>query len=157
MKRLWAPWRTVYINEVQSKGCIFCRGHKARHDRKSLILHRGEEGFIILNRFPYSNGHLMIAPYRHVGEISELTRDEVFEMFDLLNRAIGAIKKTMRPQAFNVGLNLGRVAGAGVEDHIHIHVVPRWSGDTNFMPVLCQTKVISEALDCTYQKLKKVF
>ncbi len=99
----------------------------------------------------------MIAPFRHVGELSKLTRVEIFEMFDLLNRAIGAIRKTMRPQAFNVGLNLGRVAGAGVEDHVHIHVVPRWSGDTNFMPVLCQTKVISEALDCTYRKLKKVF
>ncbi len=158
MKKLWAPWRTVYINEParRKQGCIFCLANKEKRDKKNLVLIRGEESFIIMNRFPYSNGHLMIAPYRHIGEIAELTTNEIIELFFLLNKGMSVIKKTMRPQAFNIGMNLGRIAGAGIEDHIHIHVVPRWSGDTNFMPILCETKVISEALICTYEKLKKV-
>ncbi len=148
----------VYINEPAWKrsGCIFCNACKEKKDKKNLILLRGEDAFIIMNRFPYSNGHLMIAPYRHIGEIGDLTDKEIIDLFLMLNQGITAIKKTMRPQAFNIGINLGQVAGAGVKDHIHIHLVPRWSGDTNFMPILCETKVISEALSCTYERLKKV-
>ncbi len=158
MKKLWAPWRTVYINEAKkkTKGCIFCRADKEKRDKKNLILFRGELSFIIMNRYPYSNGHLMIAPYRHVGELKELTRQEVVEIFELIDKAITASRKAMRPQGFNVGMNLGRVAGAGVEDHVHVHLVPRWLGDTNFMPIFGETKVISEALAGTYKKLKKV-
>jgi len=154
MKHLWAPWRTEYINAKQSGSCFLCTAAKQRRDEVNLILYRGRKAFIILNRFPYNNGHLMIAPYRHVGALEKLTPAESHELWELLRRSVLALKAGVKPEGLNVGLNLGRVAGAGLETHIHIHVVPRWNGDTNFMPVAGQTKVISEALGQTYARLR---
>ncbi|UCF63783.1 MAG: HIT domain-containing protein [bacterium] len=158
MENLWAPWRMEYIlKEKQgiSEPCIFCHRLKQKRDRKNLILYRSEDAFIIMNRYPYNNGHLMVVPYRHSGDISDLETDEKADLFHLVQLSIQVLQKDMIPHGFNIGMNLGRVAGAGVEDHIHFHVVPRWNGDTNFMPVISNTKVISEALDKSYQKLAK--
>ena len=158
MKTMWAPWRMEYIlKEKQgiSEPCIFCHRIKQKSDRKNLILYRGRYGFIIMNRYPYNNGHVMVVPYRHSGDLIELQTDEKAELFHLIQLGVQALQQDMLPHGFNIGMNLGRVAGAGIEDHIHFHIVPRWNGDTNFMPVLSNTKVISEALDKSYQKLAK--
>ena len=157
MYRLWAPWRMAYITGESQKnvrGCIFCLKPKQKNDAKNLILLRGKEAFVIMNLYPYNNGHLMVAPYRHVGELEKLTDSELLEMINLARRCQKAMAATMRPDGFNLGFNLGRTAGAGIADHIHLHLVPRWNGDTNFMPVLAGTKVISEGLLQTYRKLK---
>ncbi|MSS73526.1 MAG: HIT domain-containing protein [Candidatus Latescibacteria bacterium] len=157
MERLWAPWRMRYVTgAAKSDGCIFCEKWKSDADDENLILFRGEECFAILNLFPYNNGHLMIVPIRHVADVTDLTASEQAEMFRLMGRMVGVLRATMSPQGFNIGINLGRAAGAGIADHLHLHVVPRWNGDTNFMPVLGDTRVISEALEETYQKLKAV-
>ncbi|RLF89189.1 HIT family hydrolase [Thermococci archaeon] len=159
MRRIWAPWRIKYIEiakEESRKECFLCefpRQDKEK-DKENKILLRATKSFIIMNSFPYNPGHLMVAPYRHVSEIGELTREEILEMWDLIKVAIQVIEKEMSPDGFNIGINIGRAAGAGLEDHIHIHVVPRWNGDTNFMPVLADVKVIPEALEETYDKLK---
>jgi len=157
MKHLFSPWRSAYINRKQPAGCFLCRAKEQKKDRSNLLLFRGQQSFIIMNRFPYNNGHLMIAPYRHIGDITKLTADEVGEMFILLQQANGILKREMKPEGFNVGMNLGRVAGAGLAEHLHLHVVPRWNGDTNFMPTLADTKVISEALDTTWRRLGRWF
>lgn len=157
MKHLFSPWRSDYINLKPPAGCFLCRAAEQKKDKANLLLFRGEQSFIIMNRFPYNNGHLMIAPYRHTGDITKLTADEAGEMFALLQQATGILKREMKPEAFNVGMNLGRVAGAGLADHLHVHIVPRWNGDTNFMPVLADTKVISEALDTTWRRLRRRF
>lgn len=158
MKILWAPWRMKYIKSFEKEGeCIFCSKPREGRDEKNLILYRGEKGFIILNRFPYNSGHFMVAPYRHVRELEKLEEDELLELMNLLKRGIRALKEEYKPEGFNVGANIGRIAGAGIEDHIHFHVVPRWSGDTNFMPVLSETKVMPELLEETYQRLVKHF
>jgi ATP adenylyltransferase len=154
MDKLWAPWRVEYIRNPGT-GCLFCRGLKAKDHKKALILEKGEKAFMIMNRYPYNNGHLMIAPIRHVGLIEYLNDDENLEINRLLVRAIKAINYSMKPQGYNIGINQGRVAGAGVVDHIHIHLVPRWQGDTNFMPILSEVKVVSEALLETYEKIKQ--
>ncbi len=159
MKRLWTPWRMPYLKgnkQSQEKGCIFCNKVRAdkRSDRKNLLLLRGERAFIVLNLYPYSNGHLMVAPYEHTGELEALDGETLKEMMLLVARAIRAMRRMMKPQGFNVGANLGRVAGAGVDDHVHIHIVPRWGGDTNFMPVLAETRMIPELLPQTYAGLK---
>ena len=137
------------------KGCIFCDFPAAKNDEKNLILYRGKKSFIIMNKYPYNPGHLMIAPYRHVGEIEDLTSDEQIDLFYCLKLSILAIKSALKPDGLNIGINIGKVAGAGVKDHLHIHVVPRWNGDTNFMPVLADVKVIPEALEETYKKLRE--
>ena len=141
----------------KSKGCIFCEKPAQNKDEENLIVWRGERCFVILNRFPYNNGHFMVAPYRHVARMDELTGEETLELWRLVSVGISVIEGTMNPDGFNVGINLGRAAGAGVEDHIHVHVVPRWEGDTNFMPVLADTKVIPEHLAATWRRLREGF
>jgi ATP adenylyltransferase len=156
MKRIWAPWRMAYITgEAQKKtrGCIFCIKPKRQRDGEELIVHRGKPAFVMLNLFPYTNGHLMIAPYRHVGAFPKLRDAEMLEMMRLAAMCQGALNRAMRPDGYNLGFNLGRTAGAGIAGHLHLHLVPRWNGDTNFMPVLGGDKVISEALEQTYGKI----
>ncbi|KUH33575.1 HIT family hydrolase [Thermococcus celericrescens] len=155
MKTLWAPWRIEYIRSPKHDGCIFCDFPKENRDRERLILYRGKHCFIIMNNYPYNPGHVMIAPYRHVGRWEDLTEEELLEIMKLSQLMIKALKKTMNPQGFNMGVNLGRVAGAGIDDHVHLHIVPRWNGDTNFMPVIADTKVIPESLEEAYDELKK--
>jgi len=157
MKVLWAPWRMSYIGSIKKHGCIFCEKPKENRDKENLILYRGEKCFIIMNRYPYNNGHLMIAPYRHVGDLEALDEDEMIETMKLLKLSIKALKEAYHPDGFNIGVNIGRAAGAGVKGHIHFHIVPRWVGDTNFMPVFSETKIIPEYLEETYEKLLKHF
>lgn len=153
MERLWAPWRLEYIQGAdEQEGCIFCRARDGADD-ESLVVRRGERAFVVLNRYPYASGHLMVAPNRHESEFGELDAEEAVEIHRLAASGLGALAETMRPQGFNLGWNLGRIAGAGVVDHVHLHVVPRWAGDTNFMPVLADVKVLPEALQDTRRKL----
>lgn len=154
MERLWAPWRVEYIEKPKAGECILCQKPKENNDEANLILLRGRDNFVLLNAFPYNPGHLMIAPYRHVAHLQDLTEDEAREHFDIVKRCLTLLDEVLKPNGFNVGLNIGKVAGAGIEGHLHTHVVPRWQGDANFMPVLSDTRVISEALGTTYRKLK---
>jgi len=152
-KPLWAPWRLDYIQQAdEQEGCIFCRA-AAGDDSDALLVARGEGAFVLLNKFPYSSGHLMVAPARHVGEFGDLTDEEALEIHRLAERGIAALAETYAPQGYNLGWNLGRIAGAGIVDHVHLHVVPRWAGDTNFMPVLADVKVMPEHLAATREKL----
>jgi ATP adenylyltransferase len=153
VKQLWAPWRLEYIESADEQdGCVFCRARDG-DDEKSLVVHRGKRAFVVLNKYPYASGHLMVAPNRHEGEFGDLEAEEALEVHQLAAAGLAALAETMRPQGFNVGWNLGRIAGAGVVDHVHLHVVPRWAGDTNFMPVLAEVKVLPEALEATRRKL----
>jgi ATP adenylyltransferase len=153
VKQLWAPWRLEYIQQADEQdGCVFCRALEA-DDEAGLVVHRGERAFVLLNKYPYASGHLMVAPVRHEGDFGGLDRDEATEVHRLASAALGALAETMSPQGFNLGWNLGRIAGAGVVDHVHMHVVPRWAGDTNFMPVLADLKVLPEALEDTRRKI----
>ena len=154
MEHIWAPWRMAYVIGEKERGCIFCDKPKENKDSDNLILYRGERNFIILNNYPYNPGHLMVAPYRHVAHLEELSPEELYEHFDIVRRSIKALKEVLNPGGFNIGINIGKVAGAGVEGHIHTHIVPRWEGDTNFMPVIAETKVLPEALASTYDKLR---
>ncbi len=155
MERLWAPWRLEYVGSAdEQEGCLFCRAVEG-DDETGFVLRRGREAFALLNKFPYASGHLMVAPYRHVGEFSELGDGEVIEIHRLASQGMGALAQLYGPQGFNLGWNLGRIAGAGVIDHVHLHVVPRWAGDTNFMPVLADVKVLPEHLVETRRKLAK--
>jgi ATP adenylyltransferase len=154
MERLWAPWRMEYVTADEIPGCIFCNKPDEDRDRENMILFRGRLSFIMLNAFPYNNGHMMIAPYRHVGDFSELTGDEMLDLMRLTQVAKEVLERAFCPQGFNIGINLGRVAGAGIADHIHVHIVPRWNGDTNFMPVIADIKVMPQALEKAYQTLK---
>jgi ATP adenylyltransferase len=145
-RQLWAPWRLEYVQHGDEEpGCVFCTAADG-DDEERLVVHRGEHAFVLLNKFPYSSGHLMVAPYRHVGVFGALDDAEVLEMHRLAAAALDALAATYSPDGFNLGWNLGRVAGAGVVDHAHLHVVPRWAGDTNFMPVLADVKVLPEHL-----------
>lgn len=155
MDKLFAPWRIKYIQAPKYEGCIFCDFPNENRDEERLIVYRGKKCFIIMNNYPYNPGHVMIAPYRHTGKIEDLNDDEILEMMKLAQLAVRAIKDSMNPDGFNIGINIGKIAGAGIEDHIHLHIVPRWNGDTNFMPVIADVKVIPEAVQETYQKLKK--
>jgi ATP adenylyltransferase len=156
VKPLWAPWRLEYIQQAhESRGCVFCdeaAGALAADD--SLLVFLGETALAILNKYPYSSGHLMVAPRRHLGELGELDEEETVEIHQLAVQAIGTLNRVYRPDGFNLGWNLGHVAGAGIADHVHQHVVPRWSGDTNFMPVLADVKVIPEHLLETRDRLR---
>jgi ATP adenylyltransferase len=154
MRHIWSPWRLEYLTTDRKPGCIFCNAAQSSDDRENLVLHRGEEAFLILNRFPYNNGHLMVVPYAHVASPEELGPAILTEMMVLMNRGLAALRSAMQPEGFNAGLNLGRVAGAGVEDHVHIHVVPRWLGDTNFMPVVGDMRVVPQTWMQTYDQLK---
>jgi len=159
LKVLWAPWRMQYIEEAagaEEQECIFCTKPKENRDEENYIVYRGETCFIIMNIYPYNNGHLMIAPYRHVATPLELTEKEMLELMKTVNIGIKALEKAFNPHGFNIGINLGRAAGAGIVDHIHIHVVPRWQGDTNFMPILAETKIIPQHLRETYRKLRQI-
>ena len=142
MKTVWAPWRMEFIGGKRERGCVFCNRARRRRDRKDLILHRGRFNFVILNRYPYNNGHLMVVPYRHMAAFEKMKKEETVEMLSLMARAIRAMRKALRPQGFNVGLNLGKAAGAGIDDHLHFHVIPRWSADTNFWPVIAATRAM---------------
>lgn len=155
MEQIFAPWRIKYIKSEKHEGCIFCDFPKENKDKEHLILFRGKHCFVIMNTYPYNPGHVMVAPYRHVPSLEDLTDEELLDLMKLVRLMIKTIKTAMNPDGFNVGINLGRVAGAGVEDHVHIHIVPRWNGDTNFMPVLADVKVIPQALEETYEELKK--
>lgn len=159
MERLWSPWRMEYLQGAQEEpeGCIFCDLPAKGDDPVAHILARGETGFAVLNAFPYNPGHVMVAPFRHTGDPEELNAGELLDLARLLQRTIAALREEMAPQGFNVGMNLGRVAGAGIPDHLHWHVVPRWNGDTNFMPVIGQTRVLPELLEETYRKLAPRF
>ena len=157
MEQLWAPWRLEYIVGEKVDGCIFCVFPQQTNDRDNRILYRGKHAFVIMNAFPYSNGHLLVAPYRHTGDFTELSADEGLEMMQLVQMSVRVLKEAANPDAFNIGVNMGTAAGAGIADHIHMHIVPRWNGDTNFMPVFADVKVIPEALEKTYDKLKAIF
>ena len=156
MRFLWAPWRMKYILERKREGCIFCEKPVEGKDRKNLILHRATYAFVMMNRFPYNNGHVMVVPNRHSFGIEELGTEEATEVFALLKLTIRVLKKVLHPHGFNVGINIGMAAGAG-EDHIHIHVVPRWNGDTNFMPILGEAKVVPHYLEETFRTLYGAF
>ena len=147
MEQLWAPWRLAYVQEAGgAEGCVFCREAAGELGEESLVVHRGERAFVLLNKFPYSSGHLLVAPFRHIGDFGELDNDEALEIHRLAAEGLGALAAVYEPQGYNLGWNLGRIAGAGVVDHVHQHVVPRWAGDTNFMPVLADVKVLPEHL-----------
>ena len=152
-ERLWAPWRLEYIQSADEQpGCLFCRA-AGLGDEEGLVVRRGERAFVLLNKFPYAGGHLMVAPYRHCGELGELTDEEALELHRLAATSVGVLAQVLGPQGYNLGWNLGRIAGAGVLDHVHEHIVPRWAGDTNFMPVLADVKVLPEALEATRARL----
>jgi ATP adenylyltransferase len=158
--RIWAPWRLAYVKDAakdNEEQCIFCAKPAAGADEENLIVHRGESCFVILNLFPYTNGHLMVAPYEHLGRIQDLPATTVAEMMGLAQLAMSRLEEVYEPHGYNVGFNQGRVAGAGVEHHIHMHVVPRWGGDTNFMPVIADTKVMPQTLKESYAALKGTF
>jgi Diadenosine tetraphosphate (Ap4A) hydrolase and other HIT family hydrolases len=157
LKILWAPWRLKGVTE-RSQRCIFCDmiSEDKSQDEKNLIVYRGNKIFIVMNKYPYNNGHIMLVPYRHITKFSELNNDEIIEVLDLLKKLENCYQRTMSPNGFNLGVNLGIDAGAGYE-HLHFHLVPRWRGDTNFMPVIADTKVIPESLINSYRKLKSCF
>jgi ATP adenylyltransferase len=154
MNILWAPWRRPYIEDAtKPKGCILCQKPNEKEDRRNLLLFRGGHCFILLNLFPYNNGHLMIVPYRHLDSLSCLSPGEMVELLELAQKSEDILRKVLKAEGFNLGINLGKVAGAGIADHIHLHILPRWTGDTNFLPTIGKTKVISEDLDSTYERL----
>jgi ATP adenylyltransferase len=162
MKNLWAPWRMQYIapktppeSTEQAHECIFCTQPAAHRDAESHILYRGERCYMMLNLYPYNNGHLMIVPYQHVGSIEKLDSATLTELMEQAQLSLKALRLAMKPDGFNMGINEGKVAGAGYADHMHLHVVPRWDGDTNFMPVLADVKVMPEHLDVVYEELKQ--
>jgi ATP adenylyltransferase len=153
MERLWAPWRLEYVQNADAiDGCVFCRAAEG-DDETQLVVHRGERAFVLLNKFPYASGHLMVAPYRHGANFGDLDESEALEVHRLATHALAALTAVFHPEGFNLGWNVGRIAGAGIVDHGHLHVVPRWGGDTNFMPVLADVRVIPEHLIATRSKL----
>lgn len=156
MERLWAPWRMEYIKNVEEPGCFLCRITEEKDDRENLLLKRGKRCGIVMNRYPYTNGHLLIYPYTHSGALERLDPTERAEMTELTTECVEALKATVAPDGFNVGMNIGKEAGAGLADHLHAHVVPRWSGDTNFMPVFGDLKVIPQSLRELYDELLPV-
>ena len=153
MKYIWAPWRIEYIRSKKPAGCILCEKPKENKDKENYILYRGKKNFIMLNSYPYNPGHLLIAPYRHISNLEELTEAERNEHYELVSRSIVVLKKVFGPAGFNIGANLGKVAGAGIDDHFHSHIVPRWQGDNNYVPVLANVRVVPQALADTYESL----
>lgn len=156
MERMWRPWRMKYIESIGEKSeddCIFCSKPQG-DDRESLILYRGKRCFVMLNLYPYNTGHVMVSPYRHLASLEQMDPQELTEMMELTSLCLRAIKRAMSPEGFNLGMNLGKVAGAGYDSHLHLHIVPRWQGDTNFMPVVAGTKVMPESVEDSYQRLK---
>jgi ATP adenylyltransferase len=157
--RLWTPWRRAFVesNADQATECFLCAGPKAGDDRAKLILWRANTVYVLLNMYPYNSGHLMVAPYAHTGDLAHLDGDVASELMRATQRSVDVLQQAYRPDAFNVGMNLGKAAGAGVPDHLHVHVVPRWNGDTSFMLVVSETKVLPESLDQTYDRLEPYF
>lgn len=153
MKHLWSPWRLEYLTKPKANGCIFCEAAQGDNDRENLVLLRGERAFLMLNRYPYNNGHFMAVPYAHVPSLEDLDRSTLTEIMLLVNKGLGALRATMEPQGFNIGANLGEVAGAGIEEHVHIHAVPRWAGDTNFMPLIGNARVVPQTWLQTFDML----
>ncbi|MBX3049806.1 MAG: HIT domain-containing protein [Anaerolineales bacterium] len=156
MQRLFSPWRKPYIQRDKSKAgeCVFCAALKKPDGPENLILHRGEKAFVMLNRFPYTSGHLLALPFEHIAQLEQLTPQTRAELFELANTAVGVLRSVYAPGGFNLGANLGAAAGAGIEEHLHLHVLPRWNGDTNFMSALGQTRVLPETLEETWERLK---
>ena len=157
MENLWAPWRMEYIRSDKSGECIFCTGPEAGDDREKKILYRGQHSFVVINIYPYSNGHLMVSPYRHVDCVTGLNNDELVEMARLIQESTAILRQSSNPDGFNIGYNIGKSGGAGFDAHIHAHIVPRWTGDVNFMAVLEDVKVIPEHLEETYDRLLPLF
>jgi ATP adenylyltransferase len=157
MEQIWAPWRIKYIQMEKPEGCILCEKPSEDNDALNYILYRGEKNFIIMNSYPYNPGHLMVVPYRHVASLDELTDEERHEHFEIVSRSIKVLRQVFNPGGFNIGINMGKIAGAGIQDHFHTHIVPRWQGDTNCMPVISNVRVVPEALAETYEKLKGKF
>lgn len=155
IETLWAPWRIEYFEQPRPQGDFLLEAAQSTDDAKHLVVARFKSTFLIMNRYPYASGHLMVVPYRKVADLDALADHEKLELLTTAQKAQALLKEVMRAQGFNIGLNLGTCAGAGVTDHLHLHVVPRWNGDTNFMPMLAQTKVIPEALEGLYQKLRE--
>lgn len=155
--RLYTPWRMEYINEGNPPGCVLCNAGAGDNDDRSLVVHRGKSCFVLMNLFPYNPGHVMVTPYKHGADLALLESDTRDELFALATLATSAIGESMTPDGFNLGMNLGRPAGTGIADHLHLHVVPRWGGDTNFMPVLADTKVLPETIPTTLRKLRPIF
>jgi len=154
MKHLWSPWRMEYIQDhSRVSGCVFCEAWAGSDDERTLLIHRGQSAFVILNRFPYTSGHLMVVPVTHLPTLEEVPLPTLTEVMALTQTALTVLRQVYRPQAFNVGANIGELAGAGIAEHVHLHVVPRWAGDTNFMATLAETRVLPEALDETYHRL----
>lgn len=159
MEQLWAPWRMQFIQELRSRvgGCLFCELPGEGDDRERLILHRSRGAYVLMNRFPYNNGHLMVIPYRHTGKLSELSGEERAEIMELASHAVDVLGQALEAEGFNCGFNIGKPAGAGIVDHVHLHVVPRWTGDSNFLPILGNTRSMPEYLADTYDRLKPGF
>lgn len=157
MERLWAPWRAEYIQMEKPAGCILCEKPREMNDAANYILYRGKKNFVIMNKYPYNPGHLMVAPYRHIASPEGLEDDELSEHSEIVRRCLGVLRQAFSPQGFNLGMNLGKVSGAGIDEHMHTHIVPRWQGDTNFMPLLADVKVISESMAEIYNRLKYRF
>ncbi|MBI3324119.1 MAG: HIT domain-containing protein [Candidatus Omnitrophica bacterium] len=155
LRRIWAPWRHAYVAKPPTPGCLFCRARRSRDDRAMLIVHRGREVFCMLNRYPYNAGHVMVAVGRHVGRLSSLSAREAAELLEVAGLMEQRLARLLRPDGFNVGINVGRAAGAGIPGHLHLHLVPRWVGDTNFMTVTGHVKVIVRSLDALYEGLTR--
>lgn len=153
MDRLWAPWRKAYITRKHGKKCIFCGVRRSKNNRFHFVLRRTSDSISLLNIFPYNPGHVLVAPKRHVSSLTQLKDDELLDLFRLVNEATKRIQKILKPSGMNIGLNLGRAAGAGIPGHVHVHIVPRWNGDSNFMPVIAGTKVLSESLESIHRRL----
>ncbi|TAL11667.1 MAG: HIT domain-containing protein [Nitrospirae bacterium] len=158
MKQLWAPWRLAFVEKASRlSGCIFCEKPALKRDETSFILRRGRHAYVLLNIYPYNNGHLLIAPYRHIAAIEDLPAPVLLDMLRLAQQSLRAIRKAYAPEGFNLGVNQGRAAGAGIAHHIHLHIVPRWGADTNFMPLLGETRVLPQHLEASYRRLKAAF
>ncbi len=156
MDKLWAPWRIAYIQKIdKEKGCLFCRARLKKNDRRHFVFLRTRTSLAMLNIYPYNNGHIMVAPARHVASLDRLNPEELADLMDCLKKSQALLRRALKPEGFNIGINEGRVAGAGIENHLHIHVVPRWQGDANFMPVIAGTKVISQSLGSLYKELTR--
>ncbi|MBU8933984.1 MAG: HIT domain-containing protein [candidate division Zixibacteria bacterium] len=156
-KMIWAPWRAEFILSEREKGCIFCNRLESEDSVENLILHRGDKCFVILNKFPYNSGHAMVVPIRHVGQLEKLTEEEGNEFFSLTRLTVRMIKQALKPHSLNIGMNLGRESGAGIPEHLHMHIVPRWTGDTNFMPIIGKTNIVSVGLELVYEAIRKEF
>ena len=157
MNHIWSPWRMEYIESSKADGCIFCSAQAKEDSAENLIAFRGERAFVILNRYPYTSGHLMVVPFDHQPNLEELDLQTRSKIMELTIRSMSVLRNIYHPQAFNMGANIGEAAGAGVKSHVHIHIVPRWAGDTNFMSILGETRVLPEALDVTYQRVRQAF